>query len=121
MKTEYVLGLDYNEEESKSKIQKVLKQIKPLSKYSDEEDVPLVALEKLIRVVCNKYLVRIRNIQQDIWSNKNYNIWKCDVMVDGKMFDSVGTVYGTSIYELFAKIAILMYSEIKKERLKVRE
>lgn len=120
MKTSDILELDYRLDENKKVIQKVLKQIKPLSKYSDE-DVPIDAIEKVIKTICQKYQVRIRNIIQDIWSNKKYNIWKCDIMIDGHIYDTLGTVYGMSIYELFAKIAILMYSEIKKERLKVRE
>ena len=42
MTTEEILNLDYRKEESKTKIQKVLRKIKPLSKYSEEDDIPLV-------------------------------------------------------------------------------
>lgn len=120
MKTNDILQLDYREEESKKIIQKVLKQIKPLSKYSDDE-IPLDAIEKAIKIMCTKYQVKIRNILQDVWSNKKNGIWRCDIMIDGTIYDSLGVVYGITMYELLAKTAILIYSEIKKERLKVRK
>ena len=120
MKTNDVLNLDCREEENKVKVQKVLRQLKPLSKYSDEDDIPLVAIEKAIKIMSSKYQVRIRNIVPDIWSNKKSDVWRCEV-VDDSTLALIGYVYGISIYEVFAKTAILIYSEIKKERLKVRK
>lgn len=120
MKTEDVLNLDYREEESKNIIQNVLRQLKPLSKYSDEEEVPIDALEKVIRIMTRKYLIRIRSIMPDIWSNKDNDIWRCEIVND-KNLELIKNIYGISLYEVLAKTAILMYSEIKKERLKVRE
>ena len=55
MRTDQILNLDYREEESKEIIQKVLRKIKPLSRYSLDEDVPIEALEKLIKVMVHKY------------------------------------------------------------------
>ena len=55
MKTEQILNLDYRKEESQEIIQKVLRKIKPLSKYSDESNIPIEAIEKLIRVLVQKY------------------------------------------------------------------
>ena len=49
MKTEQILNLDFRKEENQGIIQKVLRKIKPLSKYSDEV-VPIEAIEKLVRV-----------------------------------------------------------------------
>ena len=89
------------------------------NKYSDEE-VPIDALEKVIRIMTRKYLIRIRSISPDIWSNKDSDIWRCEVVND-KTLELIKNVYGISLYEVLAKTAILMYSEIKKERLKVRE
>jgi hypothetical protein len=120
MKTKDIIDLDYREEENKVIIQNVLRQLKPLSKYSDEEDIPLVAIEKAIKIMCSRYLVRIRSIWPDIWANKKSDIWRADIVNDSNLM-SVGVVYGISIYEVFAKIAILIYSEIKKERLEVRK
>lgn len=119
MTTKDIMNLDYTDEKSKRIIQKVLKQIKPLSKYSDEEYIPLEYIEKAIKVMSSKYQVRVRSIWPDIWSNEKSNIWRAEVVNDSNL-DNIGYAYGISIYELFAKVAILMYSEIKKERLKVR-
>ena len=119
MKTKDILQLDCTKEENKKIIQKVLKQIKPLSKYSEDE-IPIDAIDKAIKIMCTKYQVKIRNILQDIWGNRKYNIWRCDVMIDGTIYDNLGTVYGITMYEVLAKVAILIYSEIKKERLEER-
>ena len=117
--TKEVLGLDYREEENKVLIQKVLRQLKPLSKYSDE-CIPLEAIEKAIKIMCSKYQIRIRSIMPDIWSNKKSDIWRCEV-VDDSNLELISLIYGISIYEVLAKTAILICSEIKKERLKARE
>ena len=119
MTTKDILNLDCREEENKVKVQRVLRQLKPLSKYSEEEDVPLTAIEKAIKIMCYKYQIRVSAIRVDIWSNKKYDIWKAEVIDDSNL-SRVEMVYGISIYELLAKVAILIYSEIKKERLKVR-
>ena len=66
MKTEQILNLDYRKKENKEIIQKVLRKIKPLSKYSDEVDVPIEAIEKLIHVLVQKYEILPQ------WMNMTY-------------------------------------------------
>lgn len=120
MKTEDILNLDCREEKSKKVIQKVLRQLKPLSKYSEEETIPLEAIEKAIKIMCSKYQVRIIRITPDIWVNKKSDVWRCEIINETNL-EILGFTFGISIYEILAKAAILIYSEIKKERLKVRE
>ena len=110
MKTDEILNLDYRKEESRDIIQKVLRKIKPLSKFSEENDVPLEAIEKAIRVMANKYEVTPQ------WLVMSYhepvNIYSVGV----KTTDThkwLGNVYGMCLYEVFAKLAIKIYSEIK--------
>lgn len=117
MKTEQILNLDYRKEESQEIIQKVLTKIKPLSKYSDEF-VPLEAIEKLIRVLCQKYEI----IPQ--WMTMSYHepilgIYSIGVKTttDHKW---LGTVYGMCLYEVFAKLAIKMYSEVKSGNIPIK-
>lgn len=55
MKTEQIMNLDYRKEENQKIIQKVLRQVKPLSKFSDEEQIPIEMLEKTVSVLTNKY------------------------------------------------------------------
>lgn len=112
MTTRQVLQLDCREKENAKVIQKVLKQIKPLSKYSDEDEIPFWAIEKSITVMSKKYNVRIREIAPDVWSNKNETIWRA-IVVDERNL-STTSIYGVSLYEAFAKVAIQMYSMVRK-------
>ena len=112
MTTNQVLQLDCREEENKKIIQKVLKQIKPLSKYSEEEEIPFWAIEKAITVMSKKYNVRVRDFSPDIWANKNETIWRGVVINDTDL--TTICVYGITLYEVFAKVAIQMYSMVRK-------
>lgn len=118
MKTEQILNLDYRKEESQEIIQKVLRKIKPLSKYSDESNVPIEAIEKLVRVLVQKYEITPQ------WMSMSYfepilGIYSIGVKTttDHKW---LGTVYGMCLYEVFAKLAIKMYSEVKSGNIPIR-
>ena len=118
MKTEQILNLDYRKKENKEIIQKVLRKIKPLSKYSDEVDVPIEAIEKLIHVLVQKYEILPQ------WMNMTYfepiiGIYSISIKTttDHK---SLGDVYGMCLYEVFAKLAIKMYSDIKSKNIPIR-
>lgn len=118
MKTEQILNLDYIKEESQEIIQKVLRKIKPLSKYSDESNVPIEAIEKLVRVLVQKYEITPQ------WMSMSYfepilGIYSIGVKTttDHKW---LGTVYGMCLYEVFAKLAIKMYSEVKSGNIPIR-
>nr|CAI9751564.1 hypothetical protein YXRTKSLT_YXRTKSLT_CDS_0006 [uncultured phage]CAI9752432.1 hypothetical protein IPSYOLDY_IPSYOLDY_CDS_0006 [uncultured phage] len=118
MKTEQILNLDYRKEESQEIIQKVLRKIKPLSKYSDESNIPIEAIEKLVRVLVQKYEITPQ------WMSMSYfepilGIYSIGVKTttDHKW---LGTVYGMCLYEVFAKLAIKMYSEVKAGNIPVR-
>jgi hypothetical protein len=112
MKTENILMLDYREEESKEIIQKVLRKIKPLSKYSEEEQIPLEAIEKLIRVLSQKYEIMPQWMSMSLHETA-VNVYSIGIKTttDHRW---LGTVYGICLYEIFAKLAIKMYSEIKQ-------
>ena len=118
MKTEQILNLDYRKEGNKEIIQKVLRKIKPLSRYSDEIDVPIEAIEKLVRVLVQKYEITPQ------WMTMSYfesilGLYSIGVKTttDHKW---LGTVYGMCLYEVFAKLAIKMYSEIKSGSIPAR-
>lgn len=111
MKTDQILNLDYRKEESKEIIQKVLRKIKPLSKYSEEELIPIEAIEKLVRVLCQKYEITPQ------WMTMAYNdsalaIYSIGVKTTTN-HEWLGNVYGMCLYEVFSKLAIKIYSEIK--------
>lgn len=113
MKTKQVLQLDCRDPENQKLIQRVLRQIKPLSKFSVEDDIPLSAIEKAIQVMDRKYGIGIRELEPDTSSNKEGTIWraKLERREDFKVLD---TAYGLSIYEALAKSAIRIYAEVRR-------
>lgn len=113
MTTNQVINLDYREKKNQEVIQKVLRQIKPLSRYSDEEDIPFSAIEKAITVMCKKYCMRIRDFVPDVWANKEYTIWRA-TLINETNLKVIDEVYGISLYEIFAKCAIRLYAEVRK-------
>lgn len=113
MNVKQVINLDYRNPKNKEIIKKVLSEIKPLSRFSDEEEIPMWAIEKAIAVMCKKYNMRFSNITSDIFGNEAYIIWKGDIITEHN-YKTVGTVYGISMYELFAKAAIILHDEVKK-------
>lgn len=113
MNVKQVINLDYRNPKNKEIIKKVLSEIKPLSRFSDEEEVPMWAIEKAIAVMCKKYNMRFSNITSDIFGNDTCIIWKGDIITEHN-YKTVGTVYGISMYELFAKAAIVLHDEVKK-------
>lgn len=113
MTTKQVMNLDCRDEENQEIIQRVLRQIKPLSRYSDECDIPFEAIEKAITVMCKKYNMRIREFVPDVWANKEHTIWRA-VLIDERDLSIIDLVYGITLYEVFAKSAIRLYAEVKK-------
>ena len=119
MKTNDILELDYRLKENKQLIQKALLKIKPLSKFSGEEQVPQDALEKLLHMICSKYKVWVSKIIQDPVSSEDGDIWRCEI-VDENNLRTIKSIYGICIYELIAKIVIFLWSENKNEKLSRR-
>lgn len=118
MKTEQILNLDYRKKENQEIIQKALRKIKPFSKYSDKSNVPIEAIEKLIRVLVQKY--EITPQWMTMWYfEPTLDIYSINVKTTTEN-EWLGTVYGMCLYEVFAKLAIKMYSEVKSGKIPVR-
>ena len=113
MTTNQVLQLDCRLEENQKIIQRVLRQIKPLSRYSEEEDVPFEGIEKAITVMSKKYNMHVRDCCPDVWSNSKSTIWRATI-IDDTNLNTIQLVYGISVYETFAKCAIAMYAQVRK-------
>ena len=118
MKTEEILNLDYRKEESQEIIQKVLRKIKPLSKYSEEQDIPLEAIEKVIRILSQKYEIVPQWMVMSLYESA-INVYSIGVKTSND-HEWLGNVYGMCLYEVFAKLAIKMYSEIKQGNIALR-
>ena len=113
MSTKQLLNLDCRKEENQKIIQKVLRQIKPLSRYSDEENIPFSALEKAITIMCKKYCMRIAELTPDVLANDKHIIWKAK-LINETNSKTIDNVYGVSFYEVLDKSAIRLYAEVKK-------
>lgn len=107
MKTKEIIELDYRKEENKEIIQKVLKKIKPLSKF--DKTIPLKSLEKCLAKLNIKY-----NYYQRIFfdSQEDYILYHCYIERANKT-DIKIDIYGISIYEVLAKTIIYIYSKTK--------
>ena len=112
MKTNQIMNLDCRKEENKEIIQKALRQIKPLSKYKNDF-IPFSAIEKAILVMTKKYNMHIREFVLDTWSNSHNSIWRVVIINDNDL-SVIDVIYGVTLYEVFAKSAIRMYTEVKK-------
>lgn len=108
MKTSEILNLDCRQQDNCQIIQKVLRRIKPLS-GDENEDVPLNKIEKLITLLSKKYVMSIKDFVPDIHSNSSGTIWRATIMNDTD-FETLQAVHGLSLYEVFIKTAIYMYS-----------
>lgn len=122
MTTEQILLLDgTHDDKGKKTIQKVLRKIGPLSKYSDEEIVPIEALEKMVTVITKKYAIQPQWIACTYDSDLAgvYGHYSCGV----KTSDThawLGTVMTHSIYELLSKLVIFMYAQVKSGKIILR-
>ena len=109
MTIKQILNLDCREKIGQEKLQKALRLIKPLSRFSMDKDVPMVKVEKVITVLSKKYNMHIREFTADVWANEDETIWRA-TLIDDNTLGIIGCAYGISVYEVFAKVAILMYA-----------
>lgn len=110
MTTKELLELDWREEENQRKIQKALKQIKPLSK--EVGIVPLEKMERAIKIMCEKYRLWIRELCPDVDAGDKHIIWRA-IVIDIDNLKTIGVVYGCTLYEAIAKTTIFLYSETR--------
>lgn len=111
MKTEEILNLDFRKEESKFIIQKALKKISFFSKF-ENEDVPIEAIELFIGKVSKKYDVLPQNMRMFLLDNGLF-MYAIDVKKMSN-YEYLWTIHGICLYEVFAKLAINLYVQIKK-------
>lgn len=114
MHLEDIMNLNFEDDKSYEIMQKVLKKIKAFSKY---EEVSLEQLEKFATKIVYKYDVSFQWIM--ISKNNNNLLYSLSMKRDSNG-DWLGTVYGISLYELFAKLNVKLYSMVKNEEVKKR-
>lgn len=113
MKTEEVLNVDYRTEEGQQIIQKALFRIPAIQKnFFEGGTVPLEGIEKLISSICRKYAIMIQYICPTY--TKGETPLYCISLKLIEPYSWLDNVYGCCLYEVMAKAAIKMYSEVKK-------
>ena len=118
-KIEHILNLDYSDLQGRQAIDKTLRRIKPFKKYPMDVQIPLEKLEKLVYMLVNKYEITPQ------WINLTYDASiKCLYSASVKTTYNhvwLGRVYAMSIYELFVKLCIKLWAEIKSKNIPVRQ
>lgn len=112
MTTEKLLWADYTSESGKAVVQKALRKIGPLAKCEPGEDVPLEKVERLIKAMVAKYEIVPQWICMDYTASDKGILFSVGVK-SAKTHQWLGSVHGVSAYEVFAKLAIKMYAEIR--------
>lgn len=107
MKVKDALISDYRKPEVKEFIQEKLKQIPALSKYSEsDKEIPLNVLEKFLWKLYEKYGNKMQYIMPTLQpSGEAY--YTCSFKT--KDHNWIGTINGLTIYEIYAKGALMCY------------
>lgn len=114
---EKIINADYRIKENRIMVQNYLKKFKAFKKY--EEKIPLEAIEKQLRLICNKYYIMPQwlSISYTEETNAIYSLG----MKTSDTHKWINTVYGITLYEVFAKALILAFFEVKKGNVKPKE
>lgn len=117
MTTQEILNLDY--ESNKKTIQKVLRKIPPLAKYEMDEEVPFDMLEKLVGKYVRKYAVMLSNIYPTYIEGER-DIY-CGLLNNTVNNNLICYIHASSLYELYAKTSIKIYSLVKSKNIKLQD
>jgi hypothetical protein len=115
MKTNEILSLDIREPDNEEKIQRVLRKIKPFSKYQDKK-VPISKIEKFIKTICEKYNIGVQAIYLDCINGDNVIIYHSSI-INTETYQWIGNVFGITLYDVASKTSIKLYSEVKSGRI----
>lgn len=118
MTTEQILMLKMDVPGNKEKLQKALRKIKKFEKYDINTDIPLEKLEHFLWYVCTNYCVVTQWMHASFYGDRLRYTW------GAKRSDThewIEDVYGISIYEVVAKLVIMLYSRIKKGEIPKKE
>lgn len=111
MKAKDILNGDYRKPEVREVIQEKLRLIPALSKYSEDEDIPLEVLEKVIWKMREKYGTAMQYIMST-FQMKGEPYYSCSFKT--KDHEWIGTVNGLTIYEVYAKGVLMCYSYARR-------
>lgn len=107
----------YEERKDKIKMQKVLRTIKPLSKEPNGKEIELSKIEDVIIFMSKKWEIMIQWISPSFYQYDRY--YSAGIKETIK-HEWLGNVYAENIYELYIKLAIKIYYEIKINKIRKR-
>lgn len=113
-----LMKIRYDKGDNSKKFQKLLRKIKPFSKIDMDQDIPLIKLEKLVRMYITKYNLYIGSISENIVFDNYYSAWVGKSVVSekrGRENVFLNSIEAWSIYEVFVKICILFYWEVEND------
>lgn len=113
-----LMKIRYDKGDNSKKFQKLLRKIKPFSKIDMDQDIPLIKLEKLVRMYITKYNLYIGSISENIVFDNYYSAWVGKNVVSekrGRENVFLNSIEAWSIYEVFVKICILFYWEVEND------
>lgn len=111
MTTKEIINLDYYDNNNSKMFQKCLRKIKPFENEEDEE-IKFELLEKYVSVACRKYPLFVDYINTMYFKDEKRNVYSSNVRSATK--HEVSEIYASTMYEMFVKLSIVLYSEIKK-------
>lgn len=115
MTTNQLLNLDWRKNNNREKLSKALLIIPPLKKIANENgDIGIKEIQKAIHIMCNKYEMFVK-IMQDPQSGDKCDIWSCYIY-NQKNLKQINKIYSISLEELVTKLAIALYSEVRKRK-----
>ena len=114
MKLKQVVEGDFRVGDTAEEAQKWLLKIKALSNRTPEgEKVKFDDIEKLIINISKKYKIAMQFICLTLV--KDETPWYSVSIVDKTTYERMMTVYGLTMYELYAKVALFMYATTREK------
>lgn len=120
---EQVLNLDCRHEKNIVRLNDFLKTIKPIKKIIDKEPyithskklVEIWVLEKVLHGLSIRYDYRCQGILS-YYEDKTFVHYSVSILKIRATREWIGNVYGTTIWEVLAKMIVKIYGDIKAEQ-----
>ena len=118
MTTQELLDMDMSKRKNKDIICKILHKVEPVQiQHSYEGEMSLKVLEKALLEMCAQYSYGVQTIYP-YFEEKQFRFYTASVIKKTDTTIWCGNVYGKTMWEIFAKLIIKIYSEIKREKSK---
>lgn len=116
MTTQELIDMDMTEQKNREIIYKMLYKLKPMQKLvANPQAIKMEHLEKVLQGLCSRYNYGVQTIYP-YFEEQKFVFYCASVTKKEDTTLWKGNVYGRTMHEVFAKLIIKVYSEIKKEK-----